>query len=41
MNELLKIMYVDDEADIRTIVQFALEDEEDFELEFALPARKP
>ena len=32
MNELLKIMYVDDEADIRTIVQFALEDEEDFEL---------
>ena len=34
MNELLKIMYVDDEADIRTIVQFALEDEEDFELRF-------
>jgi two-component system OmpR family response regulator len=32
MNEILKIMYVDDEADIRTIVQFALEDEEDFEL---------
>ncbi len=32
MNELLKIMYVDDEADIRTIVQFALEDEQDFEL---------
>ncbi|MDP2169354.1 MAG: response regulator [Rhodocyclaceae bacterium] len=28
----LKIMYVDDEADIRTIVQFALEDEEDFVL---------
>ena len=32
MNELLKIMYVDDEADIRTIVEFALEDEADFEL---------
>lgn len=32
MPELLKIMYVDDEADIRTIVQFALEDEEGFEL---------
>lgn len=32
MTELMKIMYVDDEADIRTIVQFALEDEEDFEL---------
>jgi len=32
MTEMLKIMYVDDEADIRTIVQFALEDEEDFEL---------
>lgn len=29
---MLKIMYVDDEADIRTIVEFALEDEEDFEL---------
>lgn len=32
MNDMLKIMYVDDEADIRTIVEFALEDEEDFEL---------
>jgi Response regulator containing CheY-like receiver, AAA-type ATPase, and DNA-binding domains len=32
MNELLKIMYVDDEADIRTIVEFALEDEPGFEL---------
>ncbi len=32
MTETLKIMYVDDEADIRTIVEFALEDEEDFEL---------
>jgi len=32
MTEILKIMYVDDEADIRTIVQFALEDEEGFEL---------
>ncbi len=32
MSELLKIMYVDDEADIRTIVEFALEDEDDFEL---------
>lgn len=32
MPTTLKIMYVDDEADIRTIVQFALEDEEDFEL---------
>lgn len=29
---MLKIMYVDDEADIRTIVEFALEDEEDFKL---------
>lgn len=28
----LKILYVDDEADIRTIVQFALEDEEDLDL---------
>lgn len=32
MNEQLKIMYVDDEADIRTIVQFALEDEEGLDL---------
>jgi CheY-like chemotaxis protein len=29
-----KIMYVDDEEDIRTVVEFALEDEEDFELKF-------
>lgn len=28
----LKIMYVDDDADIRTIVQFSLEDEKDFDL---------
>jgi two-component system OmpR family response regulator len=32
MTENLKIMYVDDEEDIRTIVEFALEDEEDFTL---------
>ena len=32
MNDTVKIMYVDDEADIRTIVQFSLEDEDDFEL---------
>ncbi|MEI6414129.1 MAG: response regulator [Pseudomonadota bacterium] len=32
MNEVLKILYVDDEPDIRSIVEFALEDEEDFEL---------
>lgn len=32
MTTTLKILYVDDEADIRTIVQFAFEDEEGFEL---------
>ena len=32
MSTTLKILYVDDEADIRTIVQFAFEDEEGFEL---------
>lgn len=32
MSPALKILYVDDEADIRTIVQFAFEDEEGFEL---------
>lgn len=32
MTSALKILYVDDEADIRTIVEFALEDEEDLEL---------
>lgn len=32
MSNTLKILYVDDEADIRTIVQFAFEDEEGFEL---------
>jgi len=33
MGRDLRILYVDDEADIRTIVEFALEDEEDFQLE--------
>lgn len=32
MTATVKIMYVDDEPDIRTIVQFSLEDEEDFEI---------
>lgn len=32
MPDTLRLMYVDDEADIRTIVEFALEDEEDFEI---------
>ena len=32
MTATIKIMYVDDEPDIRTIVQFSLEDEEDFEI---------
>lgn len=32
MSNTLKILYVDDEADIRTIVQFAFEDEEGLEL---------
>lgn len=33
MSRELRILYVDDEADIRSIVEFALEDEEDFHLE--------
>ena len=32
MAQELRIFYVDDEPDIRTIVEFALEDEEDFHL---------
>jgi CheY-like chemotaxis protein len=32
MSETLKIMYVDDEIDIRGIVEFALEDEDGLEL---------
>ncbi|UCE77572.1 MAG: response regulator [Gammaproteobacteria bacterium] len=32
MDRELRILYVDDEADIRTIVEFALEDEEGFQL---------
>jgi two-component system OmpR family response regulator len=32
MNKALKILYVDDEPDIRSIVEFALEDEEGIEL---------
>ena len=32
MPDTLRVLYVDDEADIRTIVEFALEDEEDFEI---------
>ncbi len=32
MNDTLKILYVDDEPDIRTVVQFSLEDEDGIEL---------
>jgi CheY-like chemotaxis protein len=32
MTEKLRLLYVDDESDIRDIVEIALEDEEDFEL---------
>lgn len=32
MNQTLKILYVDDEPDIRTIVQFSFEDEDGIEL---------
>lgn len=32
MTEPLRIMYVDDEDDIREVVEFALEDEPDFQL---------
>jgi two-component system OmpR family response regulator len=32
MSEKLRLLYVDDETDIRDIVEIALEDEEDFEL---------
>ena len=33
MTEAMRILYVDDEADIRSIVEFALEDEEGLTLE--------
>jgi CheY-like chemotaxis protein len=32
VSEKLRLLYVDDEADIRDVVSIALEDEEDFEL---------
>lgn len=32
MPDTLRVLYVDDEADIRAIVEFALEDEDDFEI---------
>lgn len=32
MSEKLRLLYVDDEADIRDVVEIALEDEADFEL---------
>ncbi|MDH3210125.1 MAG: response regulator [Burkholderiaceae bacterium] len=32
MSKKLRLLYVDDEADIRNVVEIALEDEDDFEL---------
>lgn len=34
MSEKLRLLYVDDESDIRDLVEIALEDEADFELRF-------
>ncbi len=40
MTETLRILYVDDEADIRSIVEFALEDEEGLTLELCTSGRE-
>ncbi len=39
MSEPLRILYVDDEDDIREVVEFALEDEPDFQLSLCRSGR--